>query len=319
MKDLRLPVGEEHPWLAPLSGFSDLAFRMLCRKFGCSVAYTEMVSAKGIVYRSVGCQKIVKTCKEDFPVVVQLFGSDEGVIKDAILKLKEIGFIYFDLNSGCPVKKVIKTGAGAALLKDFKKLIHLLEEMVKVAGEGMVGVKMRTGWYRGENTFLEIGKRAGDVGLGWVVLHPRSASQKFSGVADWDQLKLLKEITSVPVIASGNIFSAEDARRCLKYTKVDGVMFARGALSNPLVFEEFIYGKKNRSLAEVLKLHVLMIKTYMGDEYHVKKLRGVISRYLKGFPYASKWRKMVISLETWEDVDCFIEQLMERDKRCIKL
>jgi len=309
----KLPIGENYPWLAPLSGYSDLAFRILCRRLGCSVAYTEMVSAKGLIYRSLGCQKIIKTCDEDRPLIVQIFGSEPDVIEEALRLLKDQGFLFFDLNAGCPVKKVIKTGSGAALLKDTNKLFSILERMVKIGGEGKVGVKMRSGWFEREKVFLEVGTNAKDLGLGWVVLHPRAAVQKFSGKANWELLKELKEICSVPVIASGDLFTAEDAKRCLSMTKADGIMFARGALNDPLIFEEFLKGKKSKSVAEVIKMHVEIIKKYMGEEYHVPKLRGIISRYLKNFPYASFWRKKVMELSSWSDVDRFLEEFSEKE------
>ena len=232
-------IAQDKPWLAPLAGYSDLSFRLLCRSLGADVCVTEMISSKGLIYNSPGTQPILKTVAADNPLVAQLFGPDAEDMAKATVILRQMGFDYFDLNSGCPVRKVVKTGSGSALHKKPARLVELARAIVDNAEPGKVGVKMRLGWTHDDENYLDIAKELEDIGVAWITLHPRTAKQAFSGEANWEKLTALKETVSIPIIASGDLYTAHHAVECVRQTNVDGVMFARGALANPAIFDEY--------------------------------------------------------------------------------
>lgn len=313
------PIGPDRPWLAPLAGFSDLPFRLLCREMGCAVACTEMISAKGLMYKSPGTMDLLSTCPEDTPLVVQLFGSEAEVIADSLSWLVEQGFMYFDLNAGCPVKKVVKTGAGAGLLRDWDNLLRILSVMVQGAGPGRVGVKLRAGWGSKQDTLGRI--RDLDVlDLGWVSLHPRTVPQGYAGRADWDVLSAASREMNTPVLASGDLFTAGDGVRCMQHTGANGLMFARGALADPGVFatylqimrgdEDGVYGSqegKQRAL-NMARRHIALIRTYQKGSRELLRMRTIIPRYLRGFQGMKNIRKRVVACTTWSElIDCLDE------------
>ncbi len=313
------PISKDHPWLAPIAGFSDLPFRLLCREFGCKVAVTEMVSAKGLLHNPKENLRYIKTIEQDSPLVVQLFGDDPQIMADAVKLLKDKNYKYFDLNSGCPVKKVTKTGAGAALLKDLKKLNNILESMAKVAGAENVGIKTRLGWDKQCVTYIHVGNIVQKLGLGWITLHPRFAKQGFSGKADWYATYELKQMIKVPIIASGDLFTAEDGIRCIRETHADSLMFARGALKNPAIFMEYLNllkGKsslydKNKLKIDIIKLHIELIKRYSEVKNPIFKIRGILAKYIRGFKGSKKLRERAVKVNSFEEVIQIIKLLEE--------
>jgi tRNA-dihydrouridine synthase B len=253
----RLPIGPDAPWLAPLAGFSDLPFRLICRELGAAVACTEMVSAKGLIYglrsRQEGgaTEDLLITTPEDAPLVVQLFGDDPDFLSRAVEVLRSRGYRYFDLNMGCAVPKVCKSGAGAALLRDPDRALAVAGAMIRAAEPGCAGCKIRLGWDAASPVYLDLGKALEDRGAAWLTLHPRYARQGFSGQADAAGLEALARRVAIPVIASGDLFSAEDGVARLK-TGAHGVMFARGALSNPTNFRRYLALRRGEDAPEHL-------------------------------------------------------------------
>jgi len=309
-----LPFAPGLPWLAPLAGFSDLAFRLLCREYGAACACTEMVSAKGLVYRSPGTEPLLATTPEDAPLVVQLFGSEVSFIEEATRMLLDRGFAWFDLNAGCPVKKVVKTGSGAALLLAPDTLVGLAEAMARLAGEGRVGVKTRLSWHAGPETVLDLAPRLESAGVGWLTLHPRTAAQGFSGRADRSGLARLKAATRLPVLASGDLFTAEDAAECLAETGVDGVMFARGALTDPSAFgrlADLVAGRPPRpqpDLAGMVRRHAALAREHLPGREALLKMRTIVPRYVKGHPGARILRKELTSCMDWEHLERLVNE-----------
>jgi tRNA-dihydrouridine synthase B len=305
-----LPISPDHPWLAPLAGYSDLPFRLLCREQGCRVAVTEMVSAKGLIYDSPGTQELLQTCPEDSPLVVQLFGSEESFLIQAIARLRESGFRYFDLNCGCPVRKVAKTGSGAALLKDPDHLLRLAKAMIKATEPGCMGFKIRLGWHVGAPVFVPLAQRLEEMGAGWVAMHPRFGAQGFTGHADWSQLEVLKKSVRIPVIASGDLFQARDAIRCVEETGVDGIMFARGALNDPSIFRRYL-GLRNgvpledKSFRVMLALIHRLCDLYASHDMGrlgLLKMRTLVPRFVKGFPGARTLRREIVFCRSWDEI-----------------
>lgn len=311
----RISFSPDAPWLAPLAGYSDLPFRLLCREHGCRVAVTEMVSAKGLIYQSPGTQELLMTSAGDEPLVVQLFGSEEPFLVQAVARLREAGFRYFDLNCGCPVRKVSKTGSGAALLKEPEHLLRLAKAMIGATEPGCMGFKIRLGWYVGQPVFLDVAKGLEELGAGWVTMHPRYGAQGFTGHADWTQLAVLKKSVSLPVIASGDLFLAEDAIRCVEQTGVDSIMFARGALNDPAIFERYLALRgqaqtPEKSGRQAIALVRRLCDLYTGhgmDRLGLLKMRTLVPRFLKGLPGARGLRRDIVFCKTWDEVFALLE------------
>ena len=312
-----LPITPEQPWLAPLAGFSDLPFRLLCREQGCTAACTEMVSAKGLIFNNTATQRILTTNSEDSPLVVQVYGPDAQTLGQAMDLLLERGAHYFDLNAGCSVPKVTKTGSGAALLREPETLTRIVATMVAKAGEGRVGVKLRLGWRPGEDVLPDLAKRLEDLGVAWLTLHPRWATQGFSGQADWDRLARLRDHITVPIIASGDLFTAEDAYRCLEQTGVNGVMFARGALWDPAIFRKFLSLYENGQpfhatptySLDIVRRHMELARAHLDDRRALLAMRTIAPRYLRQFSGAKSLRTQLTQIESWTQLEALLDEI----------
>lgn len=318
-------IGPDFPWLAPLAGFSDLPFRLLCRERGAAAACTEMVSAKGLVYGlrrkkglDTGTGDLLLTRPEDSPLAVQLFGAEADFVGAAAAELRDRGYAYFDLNMGCSVPKVVKQGAGAALLREPGKALAVAGALFRAAGEGRAGCKLRLGWDAGSAVYLDLAKALEDAGAAWISLHPRYAKQGFSGAADRGAFEKLAARLSVPLIASGDLFSAEDALECLE-RGASGVMFARGALHNPDIFGRYAALRRGErpsavpsaaGVREVLCRHAALARELTpgrpgrsGLPRALLKMRTVAPRYVRHLPGARALRLALGSCESWDDLD----------------
>ncbi|WP_235896734.1 tRNA dihydrouridine synthase [Oceanidesulfovibrio marinus] len=305
-----LPIGGDAPWLAPLAGYSDLAFRLLCREQGAAVACTEMVSAKGLAYKSPGTQPLLDTLAEDAPLVVQLFGAEESFLVRAVAELAGRGYTWFDLNAGCPVPKVVKTGAGAGMIRtaeDRARLAAITRAMVREAGEGRMGVKFRMGYHGADDTAVETARLLEDAGAAWITIHPRFAKQGYGGHSRWEVTRRVVEAVSIPVIASGDLFSAEDGRRCIAETGAASVMYARGALRDPLVFAKYLGRMSERpdraTLAALVRRHAELCRAHGDQHRSLLKMRTFVPRYVRNLDDASALRKRLIACKTWECIE----------------
>lgn len=315
------PIGPCAPWLAPLAGYSDLPFRLLCREYGAACACTEMVSAKGYIYRSPGTEPLLATCPEDSPLVLQLYGAEKGFVLQAARELNDRGYQLFDFNAGCSVRKVVKTGAGAALLRGKEarnNLVDMIAGLVDLAGPGRVGVKYRLGWDKGDACWLELGRDLEQAGAGWLTLHPRFAAQGFSGLADREALVRLKQAVNIPVMASGDLFTARDGADCLRQTGVDGVMFARGAMADPAVFRKYLalvngdepLVQDPRAVLDMARRHVDLVMEHGGEKPAMLKMRTFIPRYIKGLPGARPLRKELCLCSSWTEFEKLLEAFL---------
>lgn len=321
-----LPIHADAPWLAPLAGYTDLPFRLLCRDEGARVACTEMVSAKGLVYGRRGGKidsntlDLLTTNEQDVPLVVQLFGAEAEFLSEAVHILRDLGFAWFDLNMGCSVPKVTKTGSGSAMLKDMENALAVGKAMIAAAGEGRVGFKLRLGWTVGHEVYFDLARELEQCGAGWVSLHPRYAKQAFGGKADWGALRTLKANLAIPVIASGDLFTAADAVRCLDETGVDTVMFARGAIASPAVFRFYHALRAGKSFAheylaaeelfDLINRHAALAKELTpgrpgkkGYAPSLLKMRTVVPRYVKHLPGARELRLRLVHCGSWDELD----------------
>ena len=317
------PIGPNLPWLAPLAGYSDLPFRLLCRENGAAVACTEMVSAKGLYYArrggGAGTEALLAATPEDAPLIIQLFGAEPDILEQVTAELAArfpAGRVWFDLNMGCAVPKVVKTGSGAALLRDESRALACAAAMVRAAGAGRVGFKLRLGWQPGEDVYLRLGPALQDLGAAWLTLHPRCARQGFSGLADRKALARLKRAVSIPVLGSGDLYTAEDALACLNETGIDGVMFARGAMASPRVFADLadLYEKRAPGSATAVELkalirrHMELARAFGGERTAIFKMRTFVPRYVKHLPGARALRQDMASCKHWAE----LEQILER-------
>ncbi len=316
------PIGPDRPWLAPLAGYSDLPFRLLCRENGAAAACTEMVSAKGLYYAQrgggAGSEALLATTPEDAPLIIQLFGAEPDILEQVTAGLAArfpADRVWFDLNMGCAVPKVVKTGSGAALLRDEQRALACAAAMIRAAGAGRVGFKLRLGWQAGEDSYLRLGPALEDLGAAWLTLHPRYARQGFSGLADRAALARFKQAVSVPVIGSGDLHTAGDALACLEETGIDGVMFARGAMSSPRVFADLAELRQNRlpenltpsELKAVIRRHMDLSRIFGGESTAVFKMRTFVPRYVKHLPGTRALRQGMAACRDWSDLECLLE------------
>ena len=305
------------PWLAPLAGYSDLAFRLLCRENGASVCCTEMISAKGLINKNPGTGELLRTHPQDAPLVVQLFGHEPDSVARAMEILLGMGFAYFDLNMGCSVPKVTRSGSGAALLRDIPKALAVAGAMFALAEPDHVGCKLRLGWENKDETWRILAPALADAGAGWLTLHPRSARQGFTGSADWDVFVELAALVSIPIIASGDLMKAEDGLRCLAAGGPSSVMYARGALRDPAIFaahKALSAGCKPVALSphglqRRIKRHAELIRECggRGEKGALLRMRSFVPRYAGHLPGARLLRRALCCCNSWEQFEDIVE------------
>lgn len=284
--------------LAPMAGITDLPFRTIVREFGCGLAFTEMVSASGLV-RGMG-----KTCRyldsspADRPLGVQLFGSDPEMLAEAARMTVERGADLVDINMGCPVKKVVKTGSGAALMRDPQRVAVILQAMRK-ATDLPLTLKIRAGWRHCEVNALTIGRIAEECGVDAVILHPRTVDQGFGGDADWGLIAALKAQLRIPVIGSGDVRRPEDAARMIRETGCDGVMVGRGVLGNPWLIGNILSRLSGGEVSapslavrvEIIRRHLEMAVDYYGEKVGTRDFRKHLLWYTKGLRGGAQFRQ----------------------------
>ena len=303
--------------LAPMAGISNLPFRLMARSFGCALAFTEMISANGLIRKSGRTLGYLETCAaEDDALGVQIFGANPEIMADAAGIAVDRGADLIDINMGCPVKKVIRTGAGAILLKD-PVLAGRIISAVKKAACVPVTVKIRSGWSPQSINAVEIAGIAEESGADAIIVHGRTAVQGFAGNADWKIIAAVKEKINVPVIGNGDIWHAHDALRMRQETSCDAVMVGRGALGNPWIFEgicRLSSGEIQNYLPDlgerqrVIMRHWEMEKEYMGEKAANRNFRKHLLWYTKGLEGAAGFRQLTGKLP---DAESMLSELVE--------
>lgn len=301
--ELPSPVG-----LAPMAGVTDLPFRILCREQGCGLMCTEMVSAKALLYKNKNTKPLLETVPEEHPLAVQLFGSDPEIMSQMALHLEEGPYDIIDINMGCPVPKIVNNGEGSALMKNPKLAGEIISAMVKKLKKP-VTVKFRKGFNDQSVNAVEFAKMAEQSGAAAVTVHGRTREQFYSGKADWDIIRQVKEAVSIPVIGNGDIFTPEDAARMMEETGCDGVMAARGAKGNPWLFHrinhyletgEILPQPSLSEIRDMILRHARLQVEYKGEFIAMREMRKHVAWYTAGCPHSAALRNDINMVETLE-------------------
>lgn len=294
--------------LAPMAGITDLPYRLLMKQFGAGLVFTEMVSAKGLIYAGKRTRELLTSRPEERPLGIQLFGNEPDVLAEATKLVADDGELI-DINLGCPVNKVVKDGSGSALMKD-PTLVGRIVAAVRAATSLPLTIKIRTGWDNQQQNFLEIGKIAENEGADAITLHPRTRSQGFGGKADWQQIKELKETLSIPVIGSGDIFSPVDAREMTDQTGCDAVMLGRGVYGNPWLVRDTVRQLEGRKpLAppspgerlQAARQHQQLQIEIFGEQKALYEMRKHLCWYARGLTGAAAFRAAINQAPTIDE------------------
>ena len=315
---MKLRIGntvlENNVILAPMAGVTDLPFRVLCREQGAGCVVTEMVSAKAVLYNNKNTRELLQIDPAERPAAVQLFGSEPDIMAEIAARLEEGPYDYIDVNMGCPVPKIVNNGEGSALMKNPERAKEVLTAMVK-AVKKPVTVKFRKGFNDLSVNAVEFAKMAESCGVAAVAVHGRTREQYYSGKADWDIIRQVKEAVRIPVIGKGDIFTPEDAGRMLKETGCDGIMVARGAKGNPWLFGrinhyldtgEVLPGPSMAEIKAMILRHGRMLVQFKGEGVAMREMRGHMAWYTKGMPHSATLRNEINQVETLEG---FVELL----------
>lgn len=296
--------------LAPLAGYTDLPFRLLCREFGAGLTVSEMISCHGLVYKQKKTLKMLASNDKDKPVSFQLFGADPAIMGDAAALLSTFKPTLIDINMGCPVKKVTKRGAGSALMQDIHLAEKILAAVVKQATVP-VTIKTRRGINQEQTTALEFTRMSEATGASAITIHGRTWAQGFTGKADWEIVRLAKEIATIPVIGNGDILSFSQAASRMDETGCDGIMIGRGALGNPWIFAKDGRPNTLNDIIYGVSRHLELIAAHLDTRRQLAYIRNHASRYFSDFPGSSKIRHTIHSAESFQDLENFIASLQK--------
>ena len=303
--------------LAPMAGVTDLPFRLLCKEQGAGLICMEMISAKAIYFNNKNTLELMEIHPEERPVSLQLFGSDADIIAEMAKRIEERPFAILDINMGCPVPKVAGNGEGSALMRNPKLVAEIVEKTARAISKP-VTVKIRKGFNDKEVNAVEIAHIAEECGAAAVAVHGRTREQYYSGKADWDIIRQVKERVKIPVIGNGDIVDGASAKAMLAQTGCDGLMIGRGAQGNPWIFREILHYMETGELlppatkeekAAVIKRHIELQLQYKGEFTGIREMRKHLAWYSAGLPGSASFRNAVNLMETKEELLACVEQM----------
>lgn len=307
--------------LGPMAGVTDLPFRLLCKEQGAGLLCMEMVSAKAIMYKNRNTIPLLTIDPRENPVSLQLFGSEPDIVSKIAHEIEERPFDILDINMGCPVPKIVNNGEGSALMKNPKLAGEIIEKTVK-AIKKPVTVKIRKGFDDEHVNAVEMAKIAEECGAAAVAVHGRTREQFYSGKADWDIIRQVKEAVSIPVIGNGDLNTAEDVIRMKEETGVDGFMVARGAQGNPWIFSQILHYFETgehlskpslNEVADMILRQAAMMRDFKGEYIGIREIRKHAAWYTMGYPNSSKLRQTINTVESFEK----LEELMNTWKSLV--
>ena len=295
--------------LAPMAGLTDLPFRLMCERFGAGLTCTEMISSKGLYYNDSKTKLLLNLKGETRPVAAQIFGSDVEALKYAAEYVSRVADIV-DINMGCPAPKIVKNGDGSRLLQNLELIDEIAREVVK-SSKVPVTVKFRKGWDENHIVAVEVAKILEDAGVAAIAIHGRTREEYYSGKADWNIIRKVKEAVKIPVIGNGDVKTKEDAKMMFEQTNVDGIMIGRAAIGNPWIFEEvlnYLEGKEERRVSSTEKLEIMLEHINLevnekGENVGIKEMRKHLAYYIKNMKDASKLRDAINKISTKKELE----------------
>ena len=303
--------------LAPMAGVTDLPFRLLCKEQGAGLICTEMVSAKAIYFKNKNTESLMEIDERERPVSLQLLGSEPDLMAEIAKQIEPRNFDILDINMGCPVPKVVNNGEGSALMKN-PKLVHEIVSKVSKAIQKPVTVKIRKGFTEDSVNAVEIAKILEDAGAAAVAVHGRTREQYYSGQADWEIIRKVKEAVSIPVIGNGDVDSPQKAEALVKETGCDGIMIGRAVQGNPWLFSRILHyqqtgellpGPGMEEIKEMILRHAKMQLEYKGNYTGMREMRKHVAWYTTGMPHSASVRRMVNEVESYEQLEELVSRM----------
>lgn len=308
-------------FLAPMAGITDIAFRSICKEFGVGLMHTEMISAKGLYYKDIKTEKLMKINKANRPISLQIFGSDADimayVVENYINSRDDIDII--DINMGCPAPKIVKNGDGSALMNNSKLAGNIINKIKKKSSKPLT-VKIRAGWDEDSINAVEFSKNLEYNGADLITVHGRTRQQFYSGTADYNIIKMVKENVKIPVVGNGDIYKPEDAIKMLKQTNCDAIMIGRGILGNPWLIKNTInimnnkddfYDPSPKDKIDMLIKHANILLREMDEKIAILEMRKHVGWYIKGLKKSSEIRSKINVICTYNELNNILNNYME--------